>query len=283
MKGLIFTKMQASGNDFIVIEKNRLSSIIKMCDRIFGIGADGVLLLENSKKADVRMRIFNTDGSEAQMCGNGARCCALYVSRQSSAISHQKKVSIETKAGILEAEVRDKNIKLKMTDPADLKLGMSLRVAGREYEVDYLNTGVPHAVIEVGDIERICVKDLGRRIRHHRAFFPAGANVDFVKVERKDHILVRTYERGVEDETLACGTGSVACAIIATLNHSARALGKANASSAHKVYVKTRSRETLIAYFKISKYKITDVWLEGEAKIVYKGEYYPSLKHSKNL
>lgn len=270
-----FTKMEGSGNDFVVIEdgvKLTRLFIVKLCDRIFGIGADGVLVLEKSKKADTRMRIFNADGSEAEMCGNGARCCAFYVSKRDK----KKNLAIETIAGLIKAEVTGDSVKLKMTDPLDLKLGIIFKIGDKECEVDYLNTGVPHAVVSVDDIEKIPVKKLGRLIRHHDFFRPGGTNVDFVKTEDKDHIRVRTYERGVEDETLACGTGSVAAAVIATLNHTYKISDAKlrDRSSVHKVYVKTKSRETLKVYFKLLKKRITDVWLEGRARVVFKGEYH---------
>ena len=283
MKLMKFTKMEGSGNDFIVFESHqssvipsaggsafggsRQSFIKKVCDRKFGVGADGVLLLEVSKKADTRMRIFNADGSEAEMCGNGARCVALYYSKSSGL----KNISIETKAGLLEACVSGDSVRLKMTDPADLKLGLKVNVNGKEYEVDYINTGVPHTVTEVCDLKKIPVNEIGRSIRHHQDFAPAGTNVDFVKVKDAEHISVRTYERGVEDETLACGTGSVACAIIVSLNHASQT--QKGKISSHKVFVATKSRETLCVYFRLSKYKVTDVWLEGKARIVFKGEY----------
>lgn len=270
MKSLTFTKMQASGNDFVVIENSPQSTVHgpqilakKICDRKYGVGADGVLLLEKSTKADVRMRIFNADGTEAEMCGNGARCCALFVSKRKK----KNNLSIETKAGLLEAQIKGEDVKLKMTDPLDLKLDMRIHVGGKEYEVDYLNTGVPHAVIEVDDIEHIPVKKIGRLIRHHDVFKPAGTNVDFIKMEEKDRILVRTYERGVEDETLACGTGSVAAAIITTLNHARR-----SGSAAHKVYCQTQSGEVLSVYFRLLRKKIIDVWLEGKASVVFEGK-----------
>jgi len=264
--------MEGSGNDFVVMEDPRSQApgpelVQRICDRIFGVGADGILLLGRSLKADVRMRVFNADGSEAEMCGNGARCCALYVSRKNKT----KKVVLETMAGVLEAGVDGDDVNLKMTDPLDLRLGMTVKVEGREYEVDYLNTGVPHAIIETDDLENVPVRKLGRLIRHHGSFRPAGTNVDFIKVEDKDRVSVRTYERGVEDETLACGTGAVAAAVIATLNHTYKA---PRPKPAYRVFVKTRSSETLKVYFKLLKKKITDVWLEGKARIVYRGEYF---------
>jgi diaminopimelate epimerase len=270
-----FTKMQGSGNDFVVVDQlagfsvGRLKKKVpQICDRKYGVGADGVLLLEKSKKADARMRIFNVDGSEAEMCGNGARCAALFLSHQSKV----KKLRLETKAGLIEAEVKGELVKIKLTDPSDLRLGLGISAAGKSYEVDYINTGVPHAVIAVDDLENVPVRELGRAIRHHEVFKPAGANVDFIKIIDSNNILVRTYERGVEDETLACGTGSVACAIIAVLDTCGESFFRLGGQ--HKVFVKTHSGEMLVVYFKASKKKITDVWLEGKAKIVYRGEYY---------
>ena len=275
-----FTKMQGSGNDFIVLDGKafssvvrRPSSVVKLCDRKFGVGADGILLLERSQKADVRMRIFNADGSEAQMCGNGARCAALYLSHQSSVRGRQpktKKLKLETKAGMINAEVRGNSVKINLTDPVDIRLDLTVKISGKNYEVDFIDTGVPHAVVEIKGLDKVPVRELGRLIRHHGLFRPVGTNVDFVNVVDRDHILVRTYERGVEDETLACGTGSVASAIITTLNSRAviRGLGK---NTGHKVFVKTKGGESLVVYFKILKKKITDVWLEGRAEIVFTG------------
>jgi len=274
VKKISFTKMQGSGNDFIVIQRGpkfwvpSSRFVVRVCDRKFGIGADGVLLLEKSKNADAHMRVFNADGSEARMCGNGARCAAFYYSKKTKL----KSFNIETKAGLLGALVRGDHVKIKMTDPCDLKLGMKVYTWKKEYTLDYVNTGVPHAVIEVNDLENIPIKAIGRQIRHHRLFAPRGTNVDFIKVKDGTHISVRTYERGVEDETLACGTGSVASAIMAVLNHRAHALEKN--TSAHKVFVTTQSGEVLRVYFKLSKYNVSDVWLEGNAKIVFKGEYF---------
>ncbi len=275
-----FTKMQGSGNDFIVLDGKafssvvrRPSSVVKLCDRKFGVGADGILLLERSQKADVRMRIFNADGSEAQMCGNGARCAALYLSHQSSVRGRQpktKKLKLETKAGMINAEVRGNSVKINLTDPVDIRLDLTVKISGKNYEVDFIDTGVPHAVVEIKGLDKVPVRELGRLIRHHGLFRPVGTNVDFVNVVDRDHILVRTYERGVEDETLACGTGSVASAIITTLNSRAviRGLGK---NTGHKVFVKTKGGEDLIVYFKVLKKKVTDVWLEGRAEIVFTG------------
>lgn len=269
-----FTKMQGSGNDFIVLDGKvyssivrRPSSIVKLCDRKFGIGADGVLLIGKSKKADVRMRIFNADGSEAEMCGNGARCCAFYYASK----TRKKEFKIETLAGVLEAQVTPQSVKLKMTDPSDLRFDYKVEANGKVYEADYVNTGVPHVVIEVDDLDDLSVKEIGCLIRHHKIFQPAGTNVDFIKVRDSGHVCLRTYERGVEDETLACGTGSVASAIISVLNHVNKSQKHKDLASTHRVLVTTRSGEVLKVYFKILKKVITDVWLEGKAQIVFTG------------
>lgn len=283
MKGLRFVKMEGSGNDFVVIEKMPESSrrigafARKICDRRFGVGADGLLVLDVSRNADLRMRIFNADGSEAKMCGNGARCAALYASDRFVRLSRRTGIfTIETKAGMLQAQTCAKSAKIRLTDPVDLKLGQSLEIDGKAHEVDYVNTGVPHAVMEVKDLSSVPVKVLGRAVRQHKAFFPEGANVNFFKVVRAGSIKVRTYERGVEDETLACGTGSVASALIAALNHrwhkdpsKGGACGRASLVS-----VETRGGETLNIYFRFQKKRITDVWLEGRAREVFEGEYY---------
>lgn len=255
MKKTKFTKMVASGNDFIVVEKNELSAK-SACDRKFGIGADGVLVLEKSKVADIKMRIFNADGSEAEMCGNGARCAALFAARS-------KEISLETLAGIIKAEVSKDTVRINLTEPKGLKLNIPINVNGRKLRVNFINTGVPHAVIFVSGIEDIDVDAIGKAVRYHKEFAPKGTNVNFVEPLGKGAIRIRTYERGVEGETLACGTGSTASALIFALINNESNLIKVN----------TQSKEVLKVYFNKDKNKFKDIWLEGKAKIVYKGEY----------
>ena len=269
MKIIEFTKMVASGNDFVVIGPAFSSgllapgSLAKMiCDRKYGVGADGVLVLEKSRIADVKMRILNSDGSEAEMCGNGARCAALWVSSQSATSKSQLK--IETKAGIIEVKISKSSVKIKLTDPRNIKLDIPIKVNKRNLRVNFIDTGVPHAIIFVEGIDEIHVVEIGRAVRNHKEFHPRGTNADFVEVLSKDKIEIRTYERGVEDETLACGTGSVAAAIIFALK----------TKQSDKIRVLTKSGETLMVYFNRDKNKFTDVWLEGRARIVHRGEYY---------
>jgi len=271
MQRINFTKMVASGNDFVVIGLSgyrviglkRLAQ--RFCDRKYGAGADGLLVLEKSKIADVKMRIFNADGSEAQMCGNGARCVALWLKRKVK--SQKLKVKIETKAGIIETEANRNFVKIKLTEPKNIKLNMPVKLENRTLHVNFINTGVPHAVIFVEGVHKIDVRNIGRQIRYHKKFKPAGTNVDFVELLNNDSIGVRTYERGVEDETLACGTGAVASAIIFTGKLANRQLGQ------HKINVHTKGGEKLKVYFNNEGKEIKNVWLEGGAKIVYSGVY----------
>jgi len=262
MNKINFTKLVASGNDFVLIDRLprigcRLSELAKkICDRKFGIGADGLLLLEKSKKADVKMRIFNADGSEAEMCGNGARCTALYLGK--------KKGALETKAGIIKTETNKDSVSIKLTDPKNIKLDIPLAMGARILRVNFVDTGVPHCVIFVDGIDKIDVVGLGREIRYHEQFSPRGTNVNFVELLDDDSIRIRTYERGVEDETLACGTGSTASAVISGI--------KMNKTGNIKIDVLTQGKEILKVYFKRRGSIVSDTWLEGKAKIVYKGE-----------
>ena len=272
MKDIKFYKMQASGNDFILIETSDQKSAARInykkiakqwCKRKFGIGADGLLVIEPSKKYDFKMRIFNADGSEAEMCGNGARCSALWAGLNS--LKGRKNMSFETKAGVINAQAqRAGNVKIRLSDPFGIKLGIPLKVLGRNIKVNYINTGVPHAVVFVEGIGKIDVDKIGRAVRFHKKFQPEGANADFVEVEKKDFIRVRTYERGVEAETLACGTGAAASAIITSYKMQAE-------SGKFKIKIMTRGGEILKVYFRKEEDNIKDVWLEGKAFFVCGG------------
>ena len=270
-----FTKAVASGNDFVIVDNrtgqapgksgqgaNWCSLAKKLCERKTGIGADGLLLLEDSRGADVKMRIFNPDGSEVDMCGNGSRCVALYCNK--------KQVKIETRAGILQAELSSKNkVKVRITNPKDLKIDFSVNLNGEDYKAYYINTGVPHVVYFLEGLDSLDVKKIGRLTRYYKDFQPEGTNANFVKFLDKKSIAIRTYERGVEDETLACGTGACASAIIASLVKEVTS----------PVNVSTRSGEILKVYFDKDRDVFKDVYLEGEVRIIYKGQ----VKRSPNL
>jgi len=262
MKKIVFTKMVATGNDFVVSYiKGSSAELRKLakatCDRKFGVGADGLLALEKSRVADVRMRVFNADGSEAEMCGNGARCIAAFIGKP--------EVRIQTLAGIIESKVKRDIVKIKLTNPSCLKLELPIRISNRTLRVNFINTGVPHAVIFVEGLDKIDVKNLGRQIRFHKQFAPAGTNVNFVEVLKRDSIKVRTYERGVEDETLACGTGSVASALITSY--------MLQAPGQKMINVLTKSGEVLKVSFRESDNKFKEVWLEGKVKVVFNGAF----------
>lgn len=230
------------------------SVVKKICARRTGVGADGILLLEESAEQDFKMRIINADGSQAEMCGNGAGCIAKFA--YSLGICKEETI-FETLAGPICAQIKEDQVKLKMSDPFDLNLGQDLD----GQEIHFINTGVPHTIIISDEIDRVDVVGMGRQIRHHSRFQPAGTNVNFIRILDKGNIKIRTYERGVEDETLACGTGSVAGAIISSL------LGFTQSP----IFVKTKSHETKTVYFDLVGQEIKNVYLEGKVNFVYAG------------
>lgn len=283
MTPITFTKMVGAGNDFLVIDAvhNRFGAAAKswpkiaqaMCDRRYGVGADGILVLEPSsvkvkgKATDCRMRVFNPDGSEAEMCGNGARCVAAFVSRWPK---HKGKVTIETRAGLVSADVRGNTVRMAMPRPKDLKPRVMLKMNGQLWPAGYVDTGVPHAVVPVRNVDEIDVQRIGRGLRFHPEFAPRGANIDFIELSGANRLKVRTYERGVEGETLACGTGVAASAVI----HAVTANGHANAS--RRIQVQTRSGETLTVSLKVAGRTVKDVVMEGQAKRICEGTWQPS-------
>ncbi len=221
---IAFEKMSGTGNDFVIID-NRTAKIPleeqadfarKICRRMFSVGADGLILIEESALADFAWNFYNADGSVAEMCGNGSRCAARFAYRHKIA---GRKMTIATLAGIVEAEISPEEedvVRAKMTQPFDFRLDISLEIGEEERPVAYVNTGVPHAVIFVQE-DDVPVKTWGRKVRFHEIFEPKGANANFVKLLPDGRLKVRTYERGVEAETMACGTGAVASALFASM------------------------------------------------------------------
>lgn len=211
--------MNGAGNDFVVLD-NRDNSleltreeIALLCNRQRGVGSDGLLAVEPAEKdGDFRMRYYNADGGEAEMCGNGARCFAKFVNFLHD--DSLEKVSFETIAGMINADFHGENVCINLSEPFDLKLEIPVMTEHSLLTVHSVNTGVPHAVIEVNDLGKADVTGIGSSIRYHEAFRPSGTNVNLMEVLAPSKIAIRTYERGVEDETLACGTGMVAAAII---------------------------------------------------------------------
>jgi diaminopimelate epimerase len=261
-----FYKMSGSGNDFIIIDNRDLSLNVgdlptfarRVCARKISVGADGLFLIEPSRTVDFKWQFFNSDGSVAEMCGNGSRCVARYAYLQGIA---PKEMSFETIAGIISAEVNGDIVKVKLTNPSTVETGIKIDADGQKFILDSIDTGVPHAVVFVDDLDDCAVFDLGRKIRRHECFQPRGANANFATVIDRHKIRVRTYERGVEDETLACGTGMVA----AVLTAAQRGLVESPTD------VLVQSGETLRIYFTKKDDRFGEIYLEGKVKIVYHG------------
>jgi diaminopimelate epimerase len=277
-----FTKMSGTGNDFIIIdnrdrkiEKSRMADLAaRICRRRFSVGADGLILIEDSDRADFRWQFYNGDGSEAEMCGNGARCAARYAHARGIAPAN---MHFETVAGLIEAEIVGPNAKIRLTPPTDMRLSRAVEIDGHEIELHSINTGVPHAVHFVENNGEVPVREWGKYIRHHKLFEPAGTNVNFVQMSENE-LYVRTYERGVEDETMACGTGAVASAIIAALGGHVTS----------PVRVRTSGGDLLTIHFSLSdpgepapgegslphEPRIAEVFLEGPAAFIYEGQLH---------
>jgi len=263
-----FTKMNGAGNDFVVVDNLDGSlalskaAIARLCDRHRGVGADGVLAVEPSSQAgaDFRMRYYNADGGEADMCGNGARCFARFAARLMP--SRPETVSFETPAGVIRARFSGDVVTITMSEPRDLREPAAIEVAGMgSCRVHFLNTGVPHAVVFVGDIEAVDVAMSGSSLRWNPAFAPQGANANFAQILPQGSLVLRTFERGVEAETLACGTGVCATAL---LHHLAT-------GAASPVAVQVRGGETLEVGFDASGTP-WNVTLAGPADFVFDGE-----------
>ncbi len=264
-----FYKYQGAGNDFIIMH-NRRSRILeqkksklakKLCDRRFGVGGDGLLFVEKSKLADAKMRIFNPDGSEAEMCGNGIRCLAKHVYERG--IVKKRELSIETLAGIKKVRLAESGgvayVRAELGKPLLKALNQKIRINDRELEISILEVGVPHVVIFVDNVNAADVRSTGRAIRYNK-LFPNGTNVNFLQEVGKNVFKVRTYERGVEDETLACGTGIGACGAVAAI------LGKADAGK--QIEIRARGG-TLFVELEKEEMKI---YLSGPAEFVFEGK-----------
>ncbi|HWF18792.1 MAG TPA: diaminopimelate epimerase [Verrucomicrobiae bacterium] len=262
-----FTKMNGAGNDFVLLDnraqKIRLTptQVVHICHRQRGVGADGVILLIPcaSGKADWAWQFFNSDGSVAEMCGNGARCFARFVKKLTGA---KDNLTFETGAGIISAEFHGDRVTVNLTQPKELQLEQKINLSTGTQPVHSLNTGVPHAVLFVPDADQAMVQQLGPEIRRHSHFAPKGTNVNFVQRLGPGSIRVRTYERGVEGETLACGTGVTASALISARLH----------QFSSPVKVQVQSGDELEVSFQSSKEEFTDVRLTGPADFVFEGK-----------
>lgn len=265
MKPIPFYKAQGAGNDFIIIDnrdqvvpgENLPRFAFHVCRRKLSIGADGLILIEPSYRADFAWKFFNADGSHAEMCGNGARC----VARVACEMGICKEKLVFDAGEPVEAFVKKERVSIKMGDPGDMQYPVRISLARETVVAAYVDTGVPHVVIEKGPLSDAKVYNLGKDIRNHERFSPKGTNVNFFFMDESGRVFNRTYERGVEDETLACGTGCVAVALFA-----AKEKGIAS-----PVTVIPRSGVPLLVRFTKKEEHFSDIYLEGDARIIYKG------------
>ncbi|MDD2706390.1 MAG: diaminopimelate epimerase [Verrucomicrobiae bacterium] len=264
---LSFTKMNGAGNDFVMLDNRSRSlsltpkQIEFLCDRHRGIGGDGLLLVEppTSAQSAFRMRYYNSDGSEADMCGNGARCFSRFAQKVGGG---GKQFAFETNAGLIRTEIDGRQVRINLSQPHSLRLKERVALASGETEIHSINTGVPHAVLLTPDAGAVDVQNLGHEIRFHRHFAPKGTNVNFVEKVDNKTIRVRTYERGVEAETLACGTGVTASALISHLL----------LQIPSPVQVRVKGGDTLEISFSRQGEQFTDVFLKGPADFVFEGQ-----------
>jgi len=268
MNKLKFTKAVATGNDFIIVENQNFTSrklrqlAIRLCRHKYGIGGDGLLVAEKSEIADLKMRIFNPDGTEAEMCGNGIRCFILWGHRNNFISS---KCKIETMAGIIPGKIlKTGRVKVELRAEFSISPEIKIRYKGKNIKGYFIDTGVPHYVIITDKLQKENVEKIGRFIRFHRYFTPRGTNVDFVQF-KDNNLFVRTYERGVEEETLACGTGCVASVLVWGIKAGYRK---------GKFIVFPKSGERLKIEYRYGKDGFEKVTLEGKADIVYEGYVY---------
>ncbi|MEE2947002.1 MAG: diaminopimelate epimerase [Verrucomicrobiota bacterium] len=260
-----FTKMNGAGNDFVMIDNREIGlqltteQIQKICHRQRGVGADGILLLRLAKgDADFGWDFFNQDGSEGEMCGNGARCFARFAQRH---LDERKALSFETLAGVIEARLDGESVTVGLTPPQNFRIGDRISTSSGEFEIHSVNTGVPHAVLFVENADTAMVSELGREIRHHDHYAPAGTNVNFVQRNGDASIRVRTYERGV-GETLACGTAAAAAALItAKLDE-----------CGSPVSVRVLGGDDLAVEFEQNGDAFANVQLTGPAEFIYSGQ-----------
>jgi diaminopimelate epimerase len=263
---LEFTKMNGAGNDFVLVDNRsqaiRLTTqqIVRLCNRQRGVGADGlILLVPASGKADWAWEFYNRDGSNGEMCGNGARCFARFVQKRAGS---DGELSFETRAGVIRAKFYDAQVTVGLTRPAHLQLNQQILLAHGLQTIHTVDTGVPHAVLLVEKVSDKIVQTLGPEIRHHSHFSPRGTNVNFVQILGRNHIRVRTFERGVEAETLACGTGVAASALVASRIQ----------QFTSPVKIQVRGGDELEVGFKESDGAFEDVRLTGPAEFVFEGK-----------
>lgn len=251
-----FYKYQGTGNDFVLIDNRDHSvsltneQVAFICDRRFGVGADGLMLLEREPGADFKMVYYNSDGNQSSMCGNGGRCITAFAKHLGMITNEARFLAVD---GIHEAVINGDQVSLKMADVKQIE-------AGEDYF--FLNTGSPHYVKMVHEIENFDVVGEGKKIRYNARFTEEGTNVNFIE-KKEDELFVRTYERGVEDETWSCGTGVTAAALVASL--------KGLSNSKNNCLIKTKGGVLEVTFEKVLEQNFYNIWLKGPALMVFKG------------
>jgi diaminopimelate epimerase len=281
MKNVSFVKMSGAGNDFIIFDKKNYPAlklkdeiIKKLCDRRNGIGADGIITIADNGKYNFLMEYFNADGSTGSLCGNGSRCAIKFA--QITGRLKSEEVNFISNNKVYKGEIiDDEKIKFFFNDIENLKLNISINAYNQLIKASYLNTGSPHVIININDlvkdqndprsvinnIDEVPVFEIGKEIRYLKEFSPGGTNVNFINT-RNNKVYIRTYERGVENETLACGTGAAASAVIASLKY--------GVSSPVKLV--TRGGDELIVDFVIKENEIKGLAITGSARVTFTGE-----------
>lgn len=266
MRRIDFSKYVGCGNDFIIID-DRLEQfpthnsalVSALCHRQFGIGADGIILVQTAKEADFRMRIFNSDGSEAEMCGNGIRCFKKFLEELGYLDPFYM---IETMHRRLKVETIGEQISVEMGDPKDIRFSINIEYKNTPYLLHCIDTGVPHIVLFVNELASVNVNELGRALRNHAYFSPKGTNVNFAQRLPSGKIALRTYERGVEGETLACGTGATATALAAGYQY--KLTGPLD--------IQLSSNEFLRIGFQLEGLQFSNVTMTGPARHSFNGQ-----------
>ena len=281
MKRLFFTKLSGAGNDFVLFDKNHnpefelnTQFIAKVCNRRTGIGADGVIVISNREQTAFEMQYFNADGTTGSLCANGARSALRYC-KVNGRIGLAPVKFIANDLEYLGQILDDQKIKFYLNETKRLKVKFKIKAAGQLITAAFIDTGAPHVVIKIDDvlvntsnpgvffsnIDEFPVRELGREIRYSKDFAPEGTNVNFISLVN-GVIQIRSYERGVEDETLSCGTGSVAAALVTYFNQSVPP----------PIKLLAKSGDELIVDFKVNNQIVRDLSLTGPAEIIFKGE-----------
>lgn len=259
-----FSKMSASANDFIVLDNRsgHFSEIAgelakRLCARRYSVGADGLILVENSNKASIRARFFNPDGNEFNTCGNGGRCAARFALQS---VITGRKMHIETNAGVVDAEVIGNSVKLRFVSPSRVQLNKTFLLKGRQISGHFVRLGDPHFVLYAKNLRQQNIVPVARQLRYHEAFGPEGTNVHFIEPVSRSHIGIRSYERGVEDETLACGSGCVSAALATISSEQAES----------PITFEPQSGIPVIVHVHGPAHH--EIYLEGDARLICRGE-----------